>query len=106
MSTDPNTRALRLASYPDRNPGNPYIDLFYCALARHGIEHVGRLVPDPAWFKADGSAVDVVHIHWPERIWRGKRRGRLDSAVAWATARSARGVWRLRRFLERQPEMP
>src|SRR5687768_5630908 len=89
---------LRIASYPDRNPGNPYVELFYGALAEYGIEHVGRLVADPAWLDGPGRGVDVVHIHWPERIWRGRRAGRLDRTAAWLTARSARGVWRLRRF--------
>ena len=44
--------------------------------------------------------MDIVHIHWPERIWRGRRLGRLDNIAAWVTARSARGVYRLRRFLD------
>ena len=96
---------LRLASYPDSNPGNPYVDLFNAALRSHGIEHAGRLVPDPAWFDHAGQGVNVVHIHWPERIWRGKRRGRLDTFVAWLTARSVRGVWRLRRFLDRADQL-
>jgi glycosyltransferase involved in cell wall biosynthesis len=91
---------MRIASYPDRNPGNPYIELFYQALARHGVEHAGRLQPDSAWLDGHGRDVDVVHIHWPERIWRGKITGRLDRAAAWATGRSVRGVWRLRRFLD------
>jgi beta-1,4-mannosyltransferase len=99
-STNP-PAPLRIASYPDRNPGNPYVELFYAALARHGIEHAGRLVADPAWIDGFGSTVDAVHIHWPERIWRGKRRGRVDGLIAWATARSIRGVLQLRRFLGR-----
>lgn len=99
-TVEPTRLRLRIASYPDRNPGNPYVELFYRALAQHGIEHAGRLVPDCAWLDAAGSSVDVVHIHWPERIWRGKRLGRLDRAAAWVTARSSRGVWRMRRFLD------
>ena len=75
---EPAAPALRLASYPDRNPGNPYVELFYEALAGYGIAHAGRLVPHPDWLDGGGSTVDVVHIHWPERIWRGKRPGRLD----------------------------
>ena len=94
-------RRLRVASYPDRNPGNPYVELFYRALAQHGIEHAGRLVPEASWFDAAGGDVDVVHIHWPERIWRGKRVGRFDRVAAVVTARSARGVLSLARFLGR-----
>jgi glycosyltransferase involved in cell wall biosynthesis len=90
---------LRLASYPDSNPGNPYVDLFNAAMAQHGIEHAGRVVPDPVWLDEGGRIVDVVHIHWPERIWRGKHRGRLDHVLAWCSGRSIRGVWQLRRFL-------
>lgn len=100
-SVEKTPAGLRVASYPDRNPGNPYVELFYKALSAYGIEHAGRLVPDPAWFDADGRTVDVIHFHWPERIWRGRRRGRLDRFAAAVTARSARGVWRLRRFLDR-----
>jgi len=101
----PAVRTLRLASYPDSNPGNPYVDLFNDALAAHGIEHAGRVVPDRSWLDEGGRNVDIVHIHWPERIWRGKRRGRLDRLVAWCTLRSARGVWRLRRFLTRAGQL-
>ena len=92
---------LRLASYPDRNPGNPYIELFYRALTHHGIEHAGRLVPEASWLSGAGQGTDAVHIHWPERIWRGKRRGRAEEILAWVSGRSIRGVWRLRQFLER-----
>jgi len=102
---EPAWRTLRLASYPESNPGNPYVDLFNAALAQHGVEHAGRVVPDPAWLDAGGRSVDVVHIHWPERIWRGKRRGRLDRLLAWVTWRSARGVWKLQRFLDRAGQL-
>lgn len=98
---EPAAPPLRLASYPDRNPGNPYVELFYEALGKYGIAHAGRLVPHPDWLDAGGSTVDVVHIHWPERIWRGRRPGRLDRLMAIVTARSARGVWQLRRFLKK-----
>ena len=91
--------SLSLASYPERNPGNPYVELFHEALAQHGIAHAGRLVADPAWLDGAGSDVDVVHIHWPERIWRGKSPGRVDRAIGWVSGRSIRGVLRLRRFL-------
>jgi beta-1,4-mannosyltransferase len=92
---------LRIASYPDRNPGNPYVELFYRALAQHGIDHAGRLVASDDWLETDGKDVHVVHIHWPERMWRGRRAGRLDHALALITARSVRGVCRLKRFLDR-----
>lgn len=90
---------LRLASYPDRNPGNPYIELFHRALAEHGIEHAGRLQVSSTWFDIAGANIDALHIHWPEGIWRGKRRGRLERIAALLSARSVRGVLRLRRFL-------
>ena len=95
------TPRLRLASYPDRNPGNPYVELFNRALATYGIEHAGRLVPSASWLDTAGSEVDIVHIHWPERIWRGKSAGRLDRLAALLSARSVRGVLQLRRFLAR-----
>jgi beta-1,4-mannosyltransferase len=95
---------LRLASYPDRNPGNPYVDLFNEALARHGIRHAGRVQPSADWLTSNGRDVDVVHIHWPESIWRGKQRGRLDRLLGLLSARSIRRVLRLRRFLRRAGE--
>ena len=104
QSDAPATAWLRLASHPDRNPGNPYIELFYQALARHGIAHAGRLQPSAAWLDTAGRDVDVVHIHWPESIWRGKRRGRLDASLRLLTARSIRRVLGLRRFLRRAVE--
>jgi glycosyltransferase involved in cell wall biosynthesis len=94
---------VRIASYPDRNPWNPYVEVFYKALAEYGIEHAGGIVPHPSWFDRGGK-VDVVHFHWPERIWRGSRSSRVDRTVALITARSVRGVWRLRRFLDRARE--
>src|SRR5688572_9327116 len=98
---EPAAPRLRLASYPDRNPGNPYVELFYEALGKYGIAHAGRLVPHPDWLDAGGSKVDDVHIDGPERIWRGKCPGRLDRLMAVITARSARGVWQLRQFLRK-----
>jgi beta-1,4-mannosyltransferase len=97
----PATAWLRIASHPDRNPGNPYIELFYTALAHHGIAHAGRLQASAAWLDSTGRDVDVVHIHWPESIWRGKKHGRLDAALGLLSARSIRRVFRLRRFLQR-----
>lgn len=69
---------MRIASYPDRNPGNPSIELFYKALAQYDVQLVGRLEIDPAWLESRRSQVDAVYMHWPERIWRGRMRGRLD----------------------------
>jgi hypothetical protein len=99
VAAGPSAPWLRLASYPERNPGNPYVELFYRALAQHGVEHAGRLVADPTWLASAAGAVDAVHIHWPERIWRGRRTGRLDRVLAVLSGRSLRGVWRLKRFL-------
>jgi len=94
------TRAVRITSYPDRNPGNPSIELFYKALSEYGVQLVGRLEVDCTWLRNRRSQIDAVYFHWPERIWRGRVRGRLDRVRAALTLDRIRRLARLRRFLQ------
>lgn len=73
---------VRIASFPG-NSRNPYLELFYQALARHGIQWIGPFEPDGSRpGRASAAAADVLHFHWPEPIWRRRFRGRLDRVRA------------------------
>jgi beta-1,4-mannosyltransferase len=91
---------MRIASYPDRNPGNPSIELFYKALGEYGVQLVGRLEVDCSWLETRRSQLDAVYMHWPERIWRGRMRGRLDRLRDSVTFGRLRRLAALRRFLK------
>lgn len=91
---------MRIASYPDKNPGNPSIELFYEALSDHGVHLTGRFEVNSDWLKARQSELDAVYFHWPERIWRGRVRGRLDRARSAVTLGRFRRLAALRRFLD------
>ena len=79
---------IRVASWPAWYEPNRYLDLFYRALAPHGIEHVRDLPLD--WRALSSAEINVSHLHWPEPFWR-ERRGVWRSP--WF------GVIALRRFL-------
>lgn len=65
------SKSIRIASYPSRDDtSNPYVDLFYAALAPHGIELVGELKMDFDWLTEHYGRIDGVHFHWPEHLWR------------------------------------
>jgi glycosyltransferase involved in cell wall biosynthesis len=92
---------FRLASYPDRNPGNPHLELLHDALSAEGVRLVRGLRITTDWLDEHATEVDAIHIHWPERIWRGKLRGRLDRVIRSLSLGQIRGVLRLKRFLLR-----
>jgi glycosyltransferase involved in cell wall biosynthesis len=85
---------FRVASFPDRTAGNPHLDLFFSGLGAHGIALTGRFEPHPRWIRKNATAVDAIHLHWPEKIWRGKTRGRLHGAVRALTLARYRAVFR------------
>jgi beta-1,4-mannosyltransferase len=70
---------FRIASFPDRTLGNPHLQFFYAGMAVHGVRLAMRLTCTPRWIRAHTSSIDAIHLHWPEKIWRGKTRGRLHS---------------------------
>jgi glycosyltransferase involved in cell wall biosynthesis len=60
-----------LWSYPGPLPTNPYFELFYDALAEVGdIRYGGTVEINDAWLRANQSAIDVLHVNWPELYWR------------------------------------
>lgn len=95
----PESRRFRIASHPYSNIGNPYVDLFYQALSAHGIERSERMEFRLKWLAERAHQIDAVHIHWPETLWRGRPRGRLDRWTHTMTAGGPRRVLRLKRFL-------
>lgn len=87
---------LRIASYPG-NSRNPYFELFYQALGRHGFDWIGAF--DPCRSRVQELTTvrpEVVHFHWPESIWRRCIRGRLERVEALV------GLWRFLRTTRRQ----
>ena len=90
---------FRIASFPDRTFGNPHLDLFHGALEHHGVKFTGRLVCTASWIAARAGDLDAIHLHWPEKLWRGRNRGRLNRAVRVATLANVRGVLAFRRAL-------
>lgn len=60
---------IKIASYPGRGCSNPYIDLFYNALERHGIELLGEIKFDLDWLKENSNKLDCIHLNWPEMLW-------------------------------------
>ena len=91
---------FRIASFPDRTAGNPGLEMFYQGLAAHGIQLATRLVCEPRWLRRHAGTLDAIHLHWPEKIWRGKTRGRLHQALRVVTFDRYRAVLRFARGLE------
>ena len=94
----------RLATFPETNKGNPHLDLLYQALAVHQIRRIEEARFDSDWLQKRRDAIDAVHIHWPERIWRGRVKGRLDRAWKACTLYQVRRLLNLRRFLKKARE--
>ena len=96
-SSQPQPR-LRLAAYARLSGlGHPYFRLLHQALERHGVAIAGPVEIGVSWLRANRDALDVVHFHWPETIWRGRRSEprRFVAGVVHAT----RELLRFARFL-------
>lgn len=68
----PLKQTLKIASLPALPPEPsplPYLNLFYNALASHGILNVCEFHPSVSWLKKNQRKIDAIHIHWPEKIW-------------------------------------
>ena len=90
---------FRIASFPDKTAGNPHLQLFYKGLEAHGVELVTRLDCTPRWIRQHAGDLDGIHLHWPEKLWRGKRRGRLHAAIRLITGARYRAVLTVARAL-------
>jgi hypothetical protein len=76
---------------------HPYFRLMHRALERCGFSIAGNVEIGVAWLRANRGRVDAVHFHWPETIWRDRRREprrRVSRAV-----HAGREILRLARFL-------
>ena len=91
---------FRVASFPDRTAGNPGLEMFYAGLAAHGVSLKTRLVCEPAWIRRNAGGLDAIHVHWPEKLWRGKTRGRLHHAARVLTLARYRAVMSFERALQ------
>ena len=63
--------ALKISSFPGESR-NPYLELFYRALAPYGVERAEGFRLSPRWLLAHRNEVDVLHFHWPEWLWDGR----------------------------------
>ena len=64
-------RSLRIAVRPHpADCPNPYLRLFYQALEPAGVTVAEPLNVNDHWLREHAPAVDAIHIHWPETIWR------------------------------------
>jgi len=86
-----------ILSMPGHGEGNPYIDLFYEALAPYAIELVGKLELDRIWLSENINRFDAIHLHWPEHIWRGHTHPVLKNL----SESNIRGAWRISGFIKK-----
>jgi beta-1,4-mannosyltransferase len=93
------TTWFRIASFPHRTIGNPGLEMFYAGLEHHGVRLTGRLSPTVEWVTQHASSLDAVHVHWPEKLWRGRSRGRLDRIARTVTFAPLRNLLEFERAL-------
>jgi beta-1,4-mannosyltransferase len=100
---------FRIVSSTSLGSHNPYIRLFYRALAGAGIRSTGKFHANASWLGRHVEEFDAVHFHWPEavvreelrwagpiyRIGRGPRARRmLRWASGWVNVLALRGFLR------------
>src|SRR4051794_20198158 len=80
---------LRVASFPPALEANPYQRLLYEHLAAEGVELVDDADVNEGWLRMSWllrhrSSLEVLHMHWPQGLWRVERGGpALQRALAW-----------------------
>lgn len=93
---------IRVASWPHWYAPNPYLPLFYEALARYGVRHVKNVPLDARSLLEHRPPIDVLHLHWPDPFWRDGspagpirllRVGRLLHAIRRIRNAGMRFVW-------------
>jgi beta-1,4-mannosyltransferase len=65
--------ARRIACFPPTVLSNPYVDLLYGALAAHGLERVAAPTFSVRWLTRARTTVSILHVHWPEGLYRVSR---------------------------------
>jgi beta-1,4-mannosyltransferase len=76
----------------DLSHPNPYVRLFYNALAASGVQHAGTFYPSCRWLSHFGDGSSIFHFHWPEYLLKSPPSwisARLSSVAGGATARRA-----------------
>ncbi|WP_164103337.1 glycosyltransferase [Candidatus Laterigemmans baculatus] len=71
---------------------NPYRSLFHAALAPFGVHCECDCHVNDAWLNSHAAAIDAIHLHWPEPLWRERQGG-------WSAP--LRGVAGLTRYVRR-----
>lgn len=89
------TEVITIGSIPGSESPNPYVRLFYQALAQHDIVAGPVPVLDDRWMQEHVHQYDGLHIHWPELSWRGSLPGWYRQIIP----RSAPGSWRFAKLL-------
>jgi len=59
------TRRLRISSFPNPYPGNPYLTLFYEHLRENGVDYVRSGYFGQSWLREKRGEIDYLHFHWP-----------------------------------------
>ena len=62
-------KKIKIISIPPKSE-NPYLDLFYNALALYDMERINSLEYDVSLISKFSAEFDAVHFHWPEYYWR------------------------------------
>ena len=74
----------KIFSFPGSLTANPYLNLFYNALSKHGFSFSGGLKINDNWLCKNYKNIDILHFHWPEDVWRVRSKnkiGRLRGVV-------------------------
>lgn len=61
-------KLINIAFYP--NYSNPYLYLFYNELRKYNIYCNDIIQFSKDWLKKNNKNLNILHFHWPERIWR------------------------------------
>ncbi len=88
---------MKIASYPGiGNPNNPYIDLFYSALQKHGVTHYQKeLQISLEWLNENKTQFDCIHLNWPEVLWRLDNTPPKPSYIRPLLRNNLPGFWRI-----------
>ena len=91
-------RPFRIAPFP-RREDEQYLQLFYEALAAHGVIVPANFAFSPRWMWAHRHRVDAIHFHWADSLWNGRRErperavAKLSLILAMAKASGVRVFW-------------
>lgn len=68
------TDLFRIGNWP-RSQVNPYLDLYYEAVRKHGIQRTLEVEINDHFLRSNQHLFDAIHIHWTiESVWLSKSR--------------------------------